>query len=278
MSFPLCGEPYSGNVAGRGTRCGALPGHSRPTKTRSPPRGCRQRRSRPNADCGNLTLGHSFNRAPESAATQDAAACKQHRWQSTAGSACPRTHEAGSRHRNALPAASLPATPITTQRRSWQSRSGSRLNEDPESAATRELSTCREGRWQSMAGSACPRTHAVGSRHGNALPVARLPATPITTQCRSRQPHSGSRLNEGQGRAARRLLFTQIQPGIYFPTKKPAPRIPPSLPLTSPFLHPHSAIKRNAPLTLRRSGRILSQIWCETDTIFCRVVFIQLRV
>ncbi len=35
----------------------------------------------------NLALGHSFNRDPESTATKDAAACKQHCWQSPAGSA-----------------------------------------------------------------------------------------------------------------------------------------------------------------------------------------------
>jgi hypothetical protein len=36
---------------------------------------------------GNLILGHSFNRDPESAATQETAICKQLCWQLTAGSA-----------------------------------------------------------------------------------------------------------------------------------------------------------------------------------------------
>ena len=36
--------------------------------------------------------------------------------------------------------------------------------------------------------------------------------------------------------------------------------------------------RRTHPLTPMRSGGIIDRLWCETDTIFYRVVFIQLRV
>ena len=94
------------------------------------------------ADRGNLALGHSFNRDPESAATQETDICKQLRWQPTAGSAFGSDWRA-ERFCTATETRSPPRgcrhTLYRGRRRSRQPRFESRLNEDPESAATADL-------------------------------------------------------------------------------------------------------------------------------------------